>query len=609
MGPPMPSGRGSLFIDSSCQYRLPQPVGVGDSVDDASQRQAVVERLEAMVRDDPRRDDQDPGKLAAALDMMRRLNPETQRLLESELLRSSNLVAEVSVPWVAAGSKGGAAEFVTRYCSASGWLPNTTVGVDVVDARLHDTLALRSLRAAHKGSMYEHVVRRVRNIFGLADSESLVSVAGAKYGTANVFAVLDVALCIAGVQFRKTSRQITADMGRAGADAYADAQDACHYMTAALAEFIMAKSPTPERLAAMMAQGRLAKYGISPSDVDHEVLRSELMKTAGTYPSNHRPPATVPKLPVPDECTVEDGHPCYEITRPPQPVTVGDAMESHLSRRRDVLRRKRTVQLLKIVLPIVAVAVSLWRGGQLLLEPGSWRPLPVLLSLLLVVLLPAVGGYWLAKVSGMLVEVDRNAFFVKARGINHYTVLEGKRDQAFLAALRQLRPKVFAASGGGVPRRFIAFADEQGLMILGQGERPKIVASFHWLHIADIVPDAPGHGLRFHVKHHGLESRLAFEVSQAKVAWTAHSFLENQPLRAMSDSYNGMQVLFQVQANGRSAAELEAEAAAYESRVLPPLYFAGMEYVNKARAAANKTLLIAAALAVGAPFAGRILVP
>jgi hypothetical protein len=495
----------------------------GNTVEASEQeRAAIASRIATVVRADPRADAQELDKLDASLARLEQLRPETLQLLELELAKSGSIIAEGSKFWGFSGAKGGPAEFLVRFCS-----PVTQQGTEVPaaenDARLLDTLVFGIILAAHSPVMYGRAVSRVRNLFGLGSHESLAGTAGAKYGTANVFAVLDVAVCIATVQLSKTSSHITARMGRAGVDAYADALDACHFMTAAFANFIMRQQPTPEKLASLMRTGRLARFGISPTDIDLQQLQSELSKLSATYPADFPAPAKLPELQSPEgECTAEAGQSCYLISGIANPRTAGDALERHLSRRQTAARAALIKNFSAVLGALAAVGISLWMCWPSLLTLMAQRPLVALLVFASLVFVEGVCGYLIFGFAAALHEMRGETFFQQARDLTKYTVIQGRRDRSFLKALRQLRPTAFDQSASaGIPRHFSLFADKQGVMILGKGSRPRIVASFHWSHVIDTAPDAVGHRIVLTVQQDKTVRQdertvpLAFEVTRA----------------------------------------------------------------------------------------------
>ncbi len=552
-----------------------------------------------MVRADPRADAQEPDKLDASLARLEQLSPQTLQMLELELAKADSIVAEGSKFWGFSGAKGGPAEFLVRFCS-----PVTRQGTEVPvaenDAHLLDTLVFGIILAAHSPVMYARAVSRVRNLFGLGPDESLAGTAGAKYGTANVFAVLDVAVCIATVQLSKTSSHITAGMGRAGVDAYADALDACHFMTAVFANFIMRQRPTPEKLASLMRTGRLSRFGISPTDIDLQRLRSELSKLSATHPTHFPAPAKLLELQSPaGECTAEAGQPCYAISGIANPRTAGDALERHLTRRKTAVRAARIKKFLAVISPLAAIGISVRMCWPSLVTLMAQRPVPGLLVFASLVFVEGVCGYWIFRCAAALHDLRGVTFFQQARDLTNYTVIQGRRDRSFLQSLRQLRPAAFDQSASaGIPRHFSLFADNQGVMILGKGSRPRIVASFHWSHVIDTDPDAVGHRIVLTIQQDEPVQadertvQLAFEVTRAKVAWSELSYVQEKPLEAMLAMYNGMKVLGRFETPAGSPGDEAQAAEAYESRNPAPLFFAGTAGILERRRVLLRGLLL-----------------
>lgn len=546
-----------------------------------------------MVRADPCADAQELNKLDAALARLEQLSPETLQLLELELAKPDSIIAEGSKFWEFSGAKGGPVEFLVRCCS-----PVTQQGTEVPvaenDARLLDTLVFGIICAAHSPVMYGRAVSRVRNLFGLGSHESLAGTAGAKYGTANVFAVLNVAVSIATVQLGKTSSHITAKMGRAGVDAYADALDACHFMTAAFANFIMRQQPTPEKLVSLMRTGRLARFGISPTDIDLQQLQLELSKPSAPYPAVFPAPAKLPELQPPEgECTAEEGQSCYFISGVANPRTAGDALERHLSRRKTAVQAARIKKFSAVLAQLAAVGISVWMCWPSLMTLMAQRPVTAFLVFASLVFVEGVCGYWIFRCAAALHDLRGVTFFQQARDLTNYTVIQGRRDRSFLKSLRQLRPAAFDQSASaGIPRYFSLFADKQGVMILGKGSRPRIVASFHWSHVIDTAPDAVGHRIVLTVRQDERTVPLAFEVTRAKVAWSELSYVQEKPMEAMLAMYNGMKVLGRLERPAGSPADEAQAAQAYESRNPAPLFFAGTAAIRERRRVLLRGLLL-----------------
>lgn len=233
------------------------------------------------------------------------------------------------------------------------------------------------------------------------------------------------------------------------------------------------------------------------------------------------------------------------------------------------------------------------------------RPVTAFLVFASLVFVEGVCGYWIFRCAAALHDMRGVTFFQQARDLTNYTVIQGRRDRSFLKSLRQLRPAAFDQSASaGIPRHFSLFADKQGVMILGKGSRPRIVASFHWSHVSDTAPDAVGHRIVLTVQQDETVQRdetvrqdertapLAFEVTRAKVAWSELSYVQEKPLEAMLAMYNGMKVLGRIETPAGSPADEAQAAEAYESRNPVPLFFAGTAGILERRLVLLRGLLL-----------------
>lgn len=168
-----------------------------------------------------------------------------------------------------------------------------------------------------------------------------------------------------------------------------------------------------------------------------------------------------------------------------------------------------------------------------------------------------------------------SGFFALARAMSKFTVLQGKRTPEFLAALRQLRPGLFQGSqSGGVPKYFsVCFSSSEGVLLIGGGQMPDVVAAFPGNTVKGIEPDkAPTTGAKnsdtrqdvgLRVDSQGAEVRLAFPLERAKVAWTTRRYLEKKPVEAALAIIQGMRSL-------ALAGAALTPAAGLDSRPKPP---------------------------------------
>lgn len=511
--------------------------------DEQAERTAAVERLRGAARADARDGADGTQELKHALAFLGELDLRTLREIERELARPDSMIASPAL-----GAHGGLTAFLgTRYAAAfpaSRYHPSTPV--PQIRARLLDTLVFREIRIAHGGTMFDRSVRGVQGALGLSPRDSLAETGFPEYGAPAVFLLLDVAASFATVQLSKTSAHITASMGYSGMDAYADALDACHFMTAAFAKQLLRSRPDPEKLVAMAARGRLDAFGISPTDLDGDHLLAELSKLRDRLPElsdaystwgptgnavRRQPPATAGRE---DEIRTS-----FVVSRRPgRPRTAGEAEQHHLSRKSWALLVQEHRAQLATVLAVAAVAVFWWSARGASLE----------LSGRLIVLAGLMGAIAGAALAGLL-DSRAQAFLRAAEGLSMYTVLQGRRNAQFLQALRTLRPDLFAgARHAGLPRLVTVVAERNGVLFLGRGERPRVVAAFHWLHVPRITaPEDPpaklgrrAHRVAFEVRRDGAEVVLGFPLERAKVAWTQRSYLENKPLEAVLALLQGL---------------------------------------------------------------------
>ncbi|MFF0902469.1 UNVERIFIED_CONTAM: hypothetical protein RF653_01190 [Kocuria sp. CPCC 205316] len=511
--------------------------------DEQAERTTVVERLRGVARADARDGVEGTQELERALEFLGELDLRTLREIERELARPDSMIASPAM-----GAHGGLTAFLgTRYAAAfpaSRYHPSTPV--PQIRARMLDTLVFRDVRIAHGGTMFDRSVRGVQGALGLPPRDSLAETGFPEYGAASVFLLLDVAASFATVQLSKTSAHITASMGYSGMDAYADALDACHFMTAAFAKHLLRSRPDPEKLVAMAARGRLDAFGISPTDVDGDRLLAELSKLRDRLPelsdaySSWNPAGDAVRRQPPATAGREDEiRTSFVVSRRPgRPRTAGEAEQHHLSRKDWSWWVRGHRAQLATVLAIAAIAIFWWSARASALE----------LSGRLIVLAGLMGAVAAAALAALL-DSRAQAFFRAAEGLSRYTVLQGRRDAQFLDALHALRPDLFAgARHAGLPRLVTVVVERNGVLFLGRGARPPVVAAFHWLHVPRIIvpEDPPGtprrraHRVAFVVRKDGSDVVLGLPLEWAKVAWTQRNYLGNKPLEAVLALVQGL---------------------------------------------------------------------
>lgn len=242
---------------------------------------SIVERISALAREDHRQrqvsDEKQIVALDAALAFLRELRPRTLQALDRELARPDSL-ATAGV--LALGFRGGpgAAHFIRRYCSPPSGRPLSPRSAGAVDATLNDVLLFRNILMAHGETMFFPCLTRVKEILGFGPADSLAREGADNYGEGGVVLLLNAAHSIAELQLTKTSAHITPAMGYSGIDAWADAKDDCHFMTAEFAKWILRQEPRPKDIAGLVARGRLGTFRVSPSDLEPELLLAQLSK-------------------------------------------------------------------------------------------------------------------------------------------------------------------------------------------------------------------------------------------------------------------------------------------------------------------------------------------
>lgn len=622
--------------------------------------EAIVGRIAALAHADERSGRSGPdaelaAELGAALAFLPQLGPRTLRALEKDLTRPDSLATGGTQGRGQSGEPG-VARFLVRACSQTHGPYSSPRSAQTIDASLLDLLTFRDVRLAHGSSMYHRCFDGVKAILGLGPEDSLGEHGVARYGARGIVSLLHISVSLADLQFSQTSAHITPRMGYAGLDAYADALDDCHFMTAAFARWILKTDPSPATLAALAANGRLAAYGISPADLDPEQLRAELAKVdvaavAGSLPgveggsfhagnvgsgSSERRQRRRPDLSELDD----GGKGSFDVAIPPtarNPATAGDAFEKQISRRESnvVIRRLKAVAW--VACPLALAGLYLWMAwpalGQLLAGPGSagWT------GLFVFVLSAALAGSLIAMGISSWLELRVSGFFLVARELNRYTVLQGRRDKEFLQALRGLRPGLFDRSAtGGLPRLFTVCFDEEGALLIGGRTQPFVAAAFHWLHVRHISAEPPvrgrksrrDHGQRvvLVVRKDGKDVELKFPLERAKVAWTTRTFLEADPVKAALALLQGMRTLSSIEGPGMSkqgiremtpeteermhlllrqdavleGTDYENEALEYERRSRPPLAPAASAFLRYRRAQIARGVVVIALLCAAA---------
>ncbi|RPF28922.1 hypothetical protein [Georgenia muralis] len=486
----------------------------------------------------------DPQDLHHALAFLDVLDLRTLTELERELDRPDSMVTRPP------GTAPGLAAFLgRRYAAsipASRYHPSTSV--PELAARLLDTLVFREIGLAHGTTMFGRAVARVKDALGLPPRDSLAATGFAEYGAPAVFLLLDVAASFATVQLTRTSAHITASMGYSGMDAYADALDACHFMTVPFARHLLRWRPAPDALVSTMRRGRLDGLGISPTDIDEDrlltelaVLRVRLPELSAPYSSWHGPGA-VRRRPRAGAGPEDEVRRAFVVAPADGDArTAGHAFQQRLTRRSWTVRARERRARLAVAAAAAAMALS---------STPAWTTAQAV-SLGQVFLAGLVGAVGVLAWAALLADREED-FFRTAATLSRSTVLQGRRDAALVSALRLLRPDDLARNrDGGLGRTVTVALEREGVVVLGRGWQP--VARFHWLHVTRIsaptVPappaatssephPAPSHGRTVHrvdfvIRRDGPDVAVSLPLERAKVAWTQRSFVETNPLKAL----------------------------------------------------------------------------
>ncbi|WP_461172043.1 hypothetical protein M1D93_13510 [Arthrobacter sp. Z1-9] len=525
---------------------------------------SIIARISDLARkDQTQRQDFDEKRVLAlnkALAFLRELNPRTLQALDREFARSDG-IATSAVFGMGFNGGPGVAQFIRSYCSPPSGLPLAPHSAAAVDARLIDVLLFRDILLAHGETMFFQCLTRVKGILGFGPDDSLAREGAGKYGARGVVLLLNTAHSLAKLQLQKTSAHVTASMGYSGIDAWADAKDDCHFMTAEFAKWILQRGPSPRDIAGLITKGRLDRFGISPSDVEPELLLAELSKVDTDAGAS----ALASWIGLPQSSVRADrrssladlsdrGERSFDVQGVAGVKTAGDAFEAHIWRRQSKLRARQLKSLCWLMGSFGVPAFALWLSWPMVQQLLAKSSLDASTGAFTFLLVELLGGTLLAMGAVSLIDMRTSGFFALARAMSRMTVLQGKRTPEFLAALRKLRPGLFEAGrSGGVPRYFSMCFTKEGALLVSGGRVPDIAAAFPWDSIRAIDPEgAPKAGMKnsdtsqgvvLRVDHQGDEVRLAFPLERAKVAWTTRRYLEKKPIEGAVGIIQGLRSL------------------------------------------------------------------
>ncbi len=510
------------------------------SENEPAERASLIERLSATARSEAGHTPNHHQDVEMALAFLRELDVRTLRELEQNFAQAYSSPGDQSAPHLTAVlSRMYFSVHSTRPFRVSPTLQDTK-------ADLLDTLVFRDLRHAHGTIMYARSLRAVKKALGIGAHESLAAAGIAKYGSANVFLVLHVAHAFANAQLTRTSAHITPSMGYSGLDAYADALDACHFMTHGFAAYLMRSRPHPDVLASTAIRRRLEGFGISPTDIDQEQLRRELLKLedrlpvlSASYSSWEAEDAPATATPPTETIRDDEIRMSFAISeRPGSPRTVDQAEAQRLYRKGwpfDVHKQKPQFMAVWGAAAALLAVLSAWARG---LQPSPDG-----------VIVAAFIGATAALAVARVLDSRAGAFYSLAERLSRHTVLQGRRDQQFLVGLRRLRPEIFVkARSGNLTRLITIAADHNGIVVSGEGPRPRVLVAIHWLRIVSVTTSSTPspasrrstHRIEFTVHHNGEDVVLTLPVERAKISWTQRSFVENSPLTALLTSFTSL---------------------------------------------------------------------
>jgi hypothetical protein len=190
-------------------------------------------------------------------------------------------------------SASGPAELFMRLCPGprSGVLSPSAAQIE---ADLIDQIIFRDIRVAHRTVIHGHALATVKQSLGLSREQSLATQMAPSYGLGHVFALVDIATSFGAVQLHHLLRLHPPDRGYSYLDDVDVSMDACVCMTATLASRILHETPTVDQIVAMMQNGGLGEWGITPSDLDEDEVHEHLLRLRETYFSRELPEGLAP---------------------------------------------------------------------------------------------------------------------------------------------------------------------------------------------------------------------------------------------------------------------------------------------------------------------------
>lgn len=209
----------------------------------------------------------DHDLLDAALERLAAMRVQTLRAIEQELARPDTMA---TAEYLNRGDPDG--------LGVGAWLISLSPGGRMArsESSLRDGIAYRDLARLHHG--FGRPYKAVRGFFRVLPSAPLCELPPEPHDQEAVAALLHVLCSIFEAQLTQTSTiYMKPNMGYSGMDAWADAQDACQFFSAAFATLVLAERPTADEIIALLDSGALERSGLEPTEsLDRDELRERL---------------------------------------------------------------------------------------------------------------------------------------------------------------------------------------------------------------------------------------------------------------------------------------------------------------------------------------------
>jgi len=225
--------------------------------------------------------EQHERELELALDAVAKFEPTTLRSIGIEID-----AADPITQWSTLGRNA------VADAGLPGWLRDRCLGANAESVVL-DWLTFRAVFRAHKAFSAragDDPLPQLYEALSLQPGESLAVEGVLTAGRDECDRILHVALALRTAQRATVVRDIRTLTGYAAADAWHAFDRANRFMTADLAEWLVADDPSDERIAAEIAAARFStdeftaagrSTGITPHEVDAAALVADLRRTAG----------------------------------------------------------------------------------------------------------------------------------------------------------------------------------------------------------------------------------------------------------------------------------------------------------------------------------------